>query len=205
MRLAATTASGGWCSNANLSTEGVVPYPGASGLKTALDAAGAPDFVYVVPNDCNEMHGDTNSGSTCANDSGGGLINKGDTWLLNNLPSVLSSNWYASGGIVIITWDESADGDFSGGSYGNGGHVATLVISANSQGHFTTSGDHYATLRAIEEAYAVPLLSNSADPAFGELIYDNLGHAEIGERFLLHVVVLLLADSMVRRCRWRFD
>ena len=163
-----TTASGGWCSNANLSTEGVVPYP-VGGLRTALDAAGAPDFVYVVPNDCNEMHGDTNSGSTCANDSGGGLINKGDTWLLNNLPLVLSSNWYASGGIVIITWDESADGDFSGGSYGNGGHVPTLVISANSQGHFTTSGDHYATLRAIEEAYAVPLLGNSSDPAFGDL------------------------------------
>jgi len=163
-----TSAAGGWCSSENLSTEGVVPYP-SGGLANDLDAANAPDFVYVVPNDCDEMHGDSSSGSPCAGDSDGALISAGDQWLQTNLPTVLSSSWYASGGIVIITWDESASGDDSGGSYGDGGHIPTLVISANAQGHFTTSGDHYATLRAIEEAYGVPLLNNSSDPSFGDL------------------------------------
>ncbi len=166
-----STSGGGWCSSANINTEGVVPYPttGASGLAADLDAAGAPDFVFVVPNDCDEMHGDTSSGSPCASDSDGDLIGAGDNWLQNNLPAVLASNWYTSGGIIVITWDESASGDDSGGSYGDGGHIPTIIISANSQGHFTSSGDHYATLRAIEEAYGVPLLNNSENPDFGDL------------------------------------
>ena len=164
-----STSGGGWCSSANINTEGVVPYTGASDFANDLDAPNAPDFVFLVPNDCDEMHGDTSSGSTCASDSDGDLITKGDDWLRDTLPTVLASSWYAQNGIVIITWDESASGDDSGGSYGDGGQIPTIVISANSSGHFTTSGDHYATLRAIEEAYGVPLLNNSHNPAFGDL------------------------------------
>jgi Phosphoesterase family/IPT/TIG domain len=169
-----STSGGGWCSSANISTEGVVPYPGASGLAADLDAANAPDFVFLVPNDCDEMHGDTSSGSNCAGDDDGDLIRAGDNWLQGtdglDLPAVLASNWYAQNGIIIITWDESASDDNSGGSYGDGGHIPTIVISANSSGHFTSSGDHYATLRAIEDAYGVsPLLGNSQYPDFGDL------------------------------------
>ena len=82
---------------------------------------------------------------------------------------MLTSSWYTSGGVIIITWDESASGDDSGGSYGDGGHIPTIVISPTASGHFTSSGDHYATLRAIEKAYVVPLLNNSYDPDFGDL------------------------------------
>jgi Phosphoesterase family/IPT/TIG domain len=164
-----STASAGWCSSANAGSEGVVAYPGSSLIAAALDGANAPDFALVVPNDCNDMHGDTNAASPCAADTSDQLVSAGDSWLQTNLPPVLSSSWYASGGIIIITWDESANGDASGGSYGTGGHVPTLVISANQQHPFTASGDHYATLRGIEEAYAVPLLSNSADPTFGDI------------------------------------
>jgi hypothetical protein len=164
-----STSGGGWCSSSNINTEGVVPYPGASGFANDLDAANAPDFVFVVPNDCDEMHGDTSSGSPCANDSDAALIKGGDDWLGDNLPAVLASSWYAQNGIIIITWDESAGGDDSGGPFGNGGHIPTIVISASAHGHYTTSGDHYATLRAIEEAYGVPLLNNSQNPDFGDL------------------------------------
>jgi hypothetical protein len=164
-----STSGGGWCSNANINTEGVVPYTGASDFVNDLDGPNAPDFVFLVPNDCDEMHGDTSSGSPCASDSDSDLIGVGDDWLQENLPAVLASSWYAQNGIIIITWDESASGDDSGGSFGDGGHIPTIVISANSSGHFTASGDHYATLRAIEEAYGVPLLNNSGNPDFGDL------------------------------------
>ena len=42
------------------------------------------------------------------------------------------------------------------------------------------------------------------DSALGKLIGDDLGHAEIGERFMLHVLVLLLA-TLRPPLRWRFD
>jgi len=69
-----TATSGGWCSASNLSTEGVLPYPGSSGLLTALAGVGAPDFVWITPNDCNNMHGDQSTGSPCAGDGSSQII-----------------------------------------------------------------------------------------------------------------------------------
>src|ERR1700692_2735221 len=80
-----TTNSGGWCSSANQSTEGVLPYPGSSGLLTALGGANAPDFVWITPNDCHSMHGDTTTGSTCTSSTNSQLITAGDTWLSSNI------------------------------------------------------------------------------------------------------------------------
>jgi acid phosphatase len=145
------------CSGSN----GVVPYS-LSSVSSALNSSTPPDFVWVTPNICDDMH--TNGGSCGTN-----AVADGDTWLSKNLPTVLSSKWYTSGGIIIITWDESDTTDTSGGSYGNGGHVATLVIAANAHGAFTASGDHYATLRGIEQAYGVALLGNSAHSSYGDL------------------------------------
>ena len=36
-----------------------VPYPGAGGIAAALDATGAPDFVWITPNLLNDMHDGT--------------------------------------------------------------------------------------------------------------------------------------------------
>src|SRR5258708_825478 len=56
-------------------------------------------YNFITPNLCNDMH------DTCAplNDS----VKQGDSWLAQNLPFILNSQAYKSGGIVFITW---ADG-----------------------------------------------------------------------------------------------
>jgi Carboxypeptidase regulatory-like domain/Phosphoesterase family len=167
-----SAASGGWCNSANLGTEGVLPYPGSSGLVTALDAANAPDFVFLVPNDCDNMHGDSpNAASPCNNSSNAQLIKTGDTWLSNSLPGVLNSSWFNQDGIVIITWDEGSDSSGCCGLASPGGHVSTIVMTPGNQGAgaFTTTGDHYGTLRAIEEAYGVGFLGGSAKTTNGDL------------------------------------
>ena len=167
------SSGGGWCSSGNLSTEGVLPYPGSSGLVSALDGSNAPDFVYLVPNDCDEMHGDTNTGSTCGKDSNSQLIKAGDSWLSSNLAPVLTSTWFQQNGIVIITWDEGVNGDNAGccGLKSPGGHIATIVVAAGNKGlgAFTTTGDHYGTLRALEEAYSVGFLGGSSNTVNGDL------------------------------------
>ena len=142
-------------------SNGVVSYS-KTALSTGLNSTNPPDFVWISPNICHDMH---TSGGSCGSNS----VANGDKWLSTNLPTVLSSKWYTSGGIIIVTWDESDTPDTSGGSYGNGGQVATLVIAANAHGAFTASGDHYATLRGIEEAYGVALLGNSANSSYGDL------------------------------------
>jgi hypothetical protein len=161
-----------WCSAANLSSEGVVPYSGSTSLVSDLTATNAPDFVFISPNDCDEMHGDTSTGSPCAGASNSALIKAGDNWLSSNIAPVLNSTWFKQNGIVIITWDE-ATGDSSGccGLTAPGGHIATIVVSANNKGlgAFTGIGDHFGTLRALEESYGVGLLGGSSKPVNGDL------------------------------------
>jgi len=134
----------------------VVPYLQSS-FSADLNSSSPPDFVWITPSTCDDMH------SRCAPLNN--LVAQGDTWLANNLPTVLSSKWYTQGnGIVIITWDESAIADVACPPWGGsscGGHIATLVVSQNSCGSFAGSGDEFGILHGIEAAYGVGFLNQS--------------------------------------------
>jgi len=137
----------------------VVPFSPAVG--NDLSSSTAPDFMWVSPNECDDM----NSKCSPLNN----YIKQGDQWLQATIPTVLKSSWYAAGGTIIITWDSATKTDKSGWNTGSGGHVPTIVISAKSSGTFSLGGNHYGTLRAIEEAYGVGLLGASATAANGDL------------------------------------
>ncbi len=166
-----STQAGGWCNSANLNTEGVLPYPGSTALVSTLNGANAPDFVWITPNNCDDMHGDTMTGSPCASSTTSQLTKAGDTWLSSNLGPVISSPWFAQNGIIIITWDEGTTALGCCGLTAPGGHIATVVVTSNNKGlgQFTSNGNHYGTLAAIENAYGVPLLLNSANSVNGDL------------------------------------
>ena len=138
---------------------------------STLDGSQAPDFVWITPNDCNNMHGDSNTGSPCKGVTGNPLIKAGDTWLCSNLAPVLARIGSRQNGTVIITWDEgTTKKGCCGLGVSAGGHIATLVILTNAgKGTFTTPGDHYDKLRGIEEAYGVSLLGGSANIVNGDL------------------------------------
>ena len=138
----------------------VVPFDGSGGFASDLTGNTAPSFMFVVPNVCDDMH------SKCSSVS---KIKQGDDWLKANLPTVFGSQWYANGGIVIITWDSATTSDRSFWNTGSGGHIPTIVISATSSGAFSSGGNHYGTLRGIEEAYGVGLLGKSSSAANGDL------------------------------------
>ena len=127
-----------------------VPYPGSSGLVSALDGSSAPSFVFITPNLVNDMHD--------------GTVQQGDAWLQANLAPVLSSSWFTNfNSTVIVTMDE--------GNSGGANQVPTVVISntARGQGQVATSGNHYGTLRAIEEAFGLAVLGGAASSANGDL------------------------------------
>jgi acid phosphatase len=123
-----------------------VPDPGASGLISQLDGAGAPDYVFITPNLLNDMHD--------------GSVAQGDAWLATNLAPVLASSWFRNfTSTVIVTMDE---GD-SGGS----NQIPTVVISSHAQGKgaITTSINHYSVLRAVEGVYGLGYLGSAGSAA----------------------------------------
>jgi hypothetical protein len=137
----------------------ILPYPGAGGLISVLNAARPPDFVWITPNLTNDMHS--------------GTVQQGDAWLKANLGPVLSSPWFTAGNAtVIVTMDEN-DAQKTGTccSVTPGGQVPMVVISSDSKGkrYFAIPGDHYGTLRSIEEVYHLGLLGLAASALNGDL------------------------------------
>lgn len=138
----------------------VLPYPGASGLIAALDGANAPDFVWITPNLIDDMHD--------------GTVADGNAWLHTNLAPVLSSTWFTNyPSTVIVTMDENdvqSSGSCCSGA-ATGGQVPQIIISRNAVGRgvLSVTGNHYGTLRSIEEAYGLPLLGGAANSANGDL------------------------------------
>lgn len=140
----------------------ILPYPGASGLVSALDGARAPDFVWITPNLCDDGH----------DDCGAGNVQQSDAWLKANVPAVLTSAWFEAGGTVIFTLDENdAEPDGSCCGVAAGGQIPEVVISraATGRGDLPLTGDHFGTLRTIEEAYGLPLLGAATQPSNGDL------------------------------------
>jgi hypothetical protein len=118
-----------------------VAYPGAGGLLTALTKF---DFVWITPNDSDNMHT--------------GSVQQGDAWLKANLAGVLTSSWFTGGNAtVIVTMDENSNG----GTPAN--EVPMVVISSNAigKGNLALSGSHFDTLGTLEAIFGLPVLGKA--------------------------------------------
>jgi phosphatidylinositol-3-phosphatase len=133
----------------------VVPY---SQLSVDLASGTAPPFLWVTPNVCHDGH-DCPTSTT-------------DSWLASNLPPVLASAWYRSGGAVIVTWDEGETDASCCNGNANGGHIVTIVISGRTPrgARSSTPVDHAGTLATIEDQLGLSHLNGAKDPANGNLL-----------------------------------
>jgi len=124
----------------------VVPY---SQLSSDLANNTVPNFVWITPDMCNDMH-------DCS-------IATGDAWLKQQVPAILNSAAYKNGGALFLTWDE-------GNTYAacctvaTGGRVATIVMSPLGKTGFQSSTQEtlYSLLRTIEDAWNLPRLGDAA-------------------------------------------
>ena len=123
-----------------------------TGLAADLSSGTAPDFVWITPNMCHDMH-------DCSTATG-------DAWLSHEVPLILASSAWKQGGALFITWDEGTSSDGCC-AYATGGRVATLVISPLGKSHVqsATPHDHYSLLRTIADAWHLTEPGHAADPA----------------------------------------
>jgi hypothetical protein len=119
-------------------------------LATDLQRNTQARYNFITPNLCDDMH------DTCSplNDP----VKQGDSWLAQNLPTILNSQAYKNGGVVFITWDEGEGGD---------GPIGMIVLSNNAKGggySNTIQYTHSSTLRTLEEIFGVtPPLGDAAN------------------------------------------
>ncbi|PYU92190.1 MAG: phosphoesterase [Acidobacteria bacterium] len=109
-------------------------------------------YNFIVPNRCNDM------ATSC---DGRNQIRKGDTWLSQNVPVILNSAAYQSGGALFITWDQAEIGD---------GPIGMIVLSPFARGNGYQNSTYYhhgAMLRTVEEIFGLipPLTQDIAHDA----------------------------------------
>ena len=139
-----------------------------SQLSTDLATGSVPNLSYIVPDECNDMHG---APPWCVDSGKSGDVN--DTWLVaqgdkfagQTVNQITSSPVWASGNnAIVITFDE-----------GNvkTAKIATVVVTNHGPRGVkdNTSYDHYSLLASLQQTFGLGCLLNSCsartmDPLF---------------------------------------
>lgn len=161
----------------------------ADQLAPDLASGTAPNYVWISPDTCHDMHGMGSKDAQavgmpwCAyppNDvTAHALIQQGDAYLKSLVTTIMSSKAWTPDSAIVVTWDEN---DYAGTkqNYGfssgtgccaspagkGGGRVPTIVIT-NTPAHTVSLHpyNHYSLLRSIEENFGLGCLANACNPA----------------------------------------
>jgi phospholipase C len=161
-----------------------------SQLSSDLSGGSVPDYSWISPDQCHDMHGRAApSSDPCAFSQVQSLIATGDTFLKNTVGAIMASSAWNGNSVVFITWDES---DFTGsGPFGfgdtsgccdspagdGGGHVLTIAISHSDHAARSSSVayNHYSMLATIEGGWRLGCLAFTCDTANVQPMNDLVG------------------------------
>lgn len=131
----------------------IVPY---SQLSTDLSNAQLPAYSFIVPNAVDDAHTCTDGTLLCDLSQ---RIQNADIWLSTNLPSILNNTQFQQSGLLLITFDESAD-DFTN----VGGRVMTLVLGTKVKPGYTGTAqyDHRSLLSLSMRALGTTVPNDAA-------------------------------------------
>jgi phospholipase C len=157
---------------------------------TDLAANTVPDFVWISPDQCHDMHGRAATpADPCDFSQVQSLIATGDAFLHSTVSAIMSSRAWTGNSVIFTTWDES---DFTGSGFEGfgddsgccdspagqgGGHVVTLVISHSNHSPATSdvAGNHYSMLATIEDGWRLGCLAFTCDTANVQPMSDLVG------------------------------
>ena len=142
----------------------LVPF---SQLATDLANNQLPDYSFIIPNQLHNAHDCPPEIPNCADSV---KLAAADNWLSSNIQPLISSPAFKQNGLLIITFDESVNGDTANG----GGHIATIAISSRSKpGYSSTSFyQHQSALKTMAEALGLTGFpgASAAAPNMAEFI-----------------------------------
>ena len=120
------------------------------------EQAGAlPNFIYIAPNLKHDAH-DLPSKYWKAECGSPTALKTSDDWLKKNVGPMVGSDWFRRSGLLIITFDESCDGDNASGpdqKTGGGGHVPFVLVGPHVKpGEKSGTYQHQSTLKMMLRA-----------------------------------------------------
>lgn len=134
--------------------------------------ASAPQFEFIVPDQCHDMHGQ----APCGNFDN--LLKMGDAEVQKLVTKIEASPAFTTNSVIFVTWDEDDYSSILGCCDSppalGGGHIATIVISGTPGGPLNSSTyyNEYSILSTLENAWGLPLLGATADTANVHPMFD---------------------------------
>ncbi len=159
-------------SNTSRCNKIVLANPGSCGgvtdcaLVNDLTSSSAPNFMWLTPNLCNDMHSDTSCTSNgCTSDYSATCLRDGDNYLKSLVPNILNSQTFTTTrAALIIVFDEGTDYCPLNSSHDDcvyavwAGPVAKTCFSSS------RLYNHYSLTKTIEVNWNLPsLTSNDAN------------------------------------------
>ncbi len=128
-------------------------------LGADLAGGGVPNLAYIVPNQCNDMHGLGGAASPCGAFSNAQLLAQGDSTVRTLVTGITASTTWQSGrNALFIVFDESE------GPPGQDPLVAIAMTNYGVTGvHDATPYNHYSLLKTMEAGFGLPYLANAAN------------------------------------------
>ncbi len=143
--------------NTHHALENVVGFDGAQGLYADLGAGTVPEFSFIVPNHCHDMHGMSNSSKLCADKRA--LVQMGDVGVRQLVESIQASPaWKTGHAALIVMWDEN--------SFGAEPNRVPMMVYTNYGTHGVQSNrpySHFSLLKTLETAFGLPCLNHACD------------------------------------------
>ena len=154
-----------------------------------LAAGRAPSYALIVPNLCHDGHD-----SPCKAGGEPGGLKSADAELKALIPQITASRAYKDGGLIVVTFDESAHGaaaccgepqfpntpnNAGITAFGRGGgQVGAVLLSPYIQPGTVdqTPYNHFSLLRSIEDLFGLGHLGYAARPdlkSFGADVFDG--------------------------------
>jgi len=167
----------------------VVPF---TGFEANLKSGNVPNFVWISPDQCHDMHGVSPSDAAyvgipgCGYPASGldhGAIQLGDAFLKSTVSEIMASKTWTEKSAIVIAWDED---DYSGhagcchsptgvnGAVLGGSNAPLLVITSKHPQHFndtTTPYNHYTLLATIQGLWGLGCLESSCNFSKSQLMY----------------------------------
>lgn len=131
-------------------------------LTTDLASGSVPNFSFIVPDQCHDMHGTNDCPSDAVN------VGVADTYAGQLVQQITSSSVWKKGlNAIVINFDEGNTSLGCCDANPGGGRVYAVVIkSHNVQAvQDATPFNHYSLLLTIEDAFRLGCLQNTCDAA----------------------------------------
>ena len=143
-------------------------------LNADIAAGALPNFVWITPDVCHDMHGASDSGiAGCATYDG--IIALGDAFIQSLVPQIMHSSAWNEGSVIVITWDEgnTSAGCCKSPAGNGGGNVPLIVITSQGPHHIVLSSadyNHYSLLGTIEQLWGLSCLANTCGMGQSQLL-----------------------------------